>query len=242
MNPALVVSLFCAAFCLFGFIYIKWYIKRRTSAKELLGEYSKEVYRLNAQIDATTDRDMRLIEERISVLKSLLEDTDKRISVYIRELERSRHSEAAYGSLGRSARLAAVQVDAALAGQAALDGQAAPAQPSAQTPPAETLPAQPPVQTPPAESSVEPAPSGRRKKPAAEKSSGAEAVAKAGRRKKPSVETPADDAASAHLTEAQARDEIIRMSQAGLPPGEIALRLNLRRSEVDLILNLPGKR
>jgi hypothetical protein len=71
-----------------------------------LAEYRTEVYRLIAEIDTATDRDSLLVEERIKTLKALLEDTDKRIAVYVRELERSRTGEALYASLGRGSRAA----------------------------------------------------------------------------------------------------------------------------------------
>jgi len=106
MNTGFIIYIVCAAFCVFIFFYFKWYIKRRTSASELLEEYRTEVYRLIAEIDAATDRDSQLVEDRIKKLKSVLEETDKRLSVYTRELDRSRAGEVLYTSLGRGIRAA----------------------------------------------------------------------------------------------------------------------------------------
>ena len=106
MNIAFFISLTGLVFCFFIFFYFKWYIKRRTSAEELLAEYRSEVYRLIAEIDSATDRDSLLVEDRIKKLKAILEDTDKRISVYVRELDRSRSGEALYRSLGQGIRAA----------------------------------------------------------------------------------------------------------------------------------------
>ncbi len=106
MNISLFISIFCLVFCLLFFFYIKWYIKRKVSATELLAEYRAEVYRLNADINAVTDRDSMLVEDRIKKLKEILEDTDKRIKVYVQELDRSRTGEALYTSLGRGIRAA----------------------------------------------------------------------------------------------------------------------------------------
>jgi predicted DNA-binding protein YlxM (UPF0122 family) len=106
MNVTLTVSIISISFCLFIFFYFKWYIKRRTSASELLAEYRTEVYRLIAEIDAATDRDSQLVEDRIKKLKEILEDTDKRLAVYVRELDRSRSGEALYTSLGKGIRAA----------------------------------------------------------------------------------------------------------------------------------------
>jgi len=106
MNISFFISIFCLVFCLIFFFYIKWYIKRKVSATELLAEYRSEVYRLNADINAVTDRDLMLVEDRIKKLKEILEDTDKRVKVYVQELDRSRTGEALYTSLGRGIRAA----------------------------------------------------------------------------------------------------------------------------------------
>jgi len=60
-----------------------------------------EVHKLIAEIDAATDRDAQLVEERIKNLKNVLEETDKRIAVHLRDLERSRPGKELYTNLGR---------------------------------------------------------------------------------------------------------------------------------------------
>jgi len=105
-NLSVFISIFCLVFCLLFFFYIKWYIKRKVSASELLAAHRSEVYRLTAEINAITDRDSILVEERIKKLKEILEDTDKRVKVYMQELERSRTGEALYTSLGKGIRAA----------------------------------------------------------------------------------------------------------------------------------------
>jgi len=105
-NLSLFISIFCFVFCLLSVFYVKWYIKRKVSASELLAEYRAEVYRLNADINAVTDRDLSLVEDRIKKLKEILEDTDKRVKVYVQELDRSRTGEALYTSLGKGIRAA----------------------------------------------------------------------------------------------------------------------------------------
>ncbi|MDR2952973.1 MAG: hypothetical protein LBU82_07000 [Treponema sp.] len=106
MNAAFIISLLNLAFCIFIFSYFKWYIKRRTSPDEILAEYRAEVYRLIAEIDSKTDRDAMLVEDRIKKLKAVLEEADKRVSVYAREMERNRSGEALYRSLGHGIRAA----------------------------------------------------------------------------------------------------------------------------------------
>ena len=106
MNLALALSVICFALCIVLFFYFRWYIRQRSAANELLAEYRTEVQKLIADIDFATDRDSLLVEERIKTLKDMLEDTDKRIAVYIKELERSRSGEAMYAKLGLESRIA----------------------------------------------------------------------------------------------------------------------------------------
>jgi hypothetical protein len=104
MNPALVFSVISLALCIILFLYFRWYIKRRSAATELLAEYRTEVERLIADIDFVTERDVLIIEDKIKTLKELLDDTDRRIAVYVKELEKSRSGEALYAKLGQEIR------------------------------------------------------------------------------------------------------------------------------------------
>jgi len=106
MNIVYFVLIISVSFNFFIFFYFKWYIKRRTSSSALLPEHRTEINRLIADIDAATDRDSLLVEERIKKLKEILDDTDKRISVYVKELDKSRAGEALYTNLGRGIRAA----------------------------------------------------------------------------------------------------------------------------------------
>jgi len=106
MMVPIVVSVLSLCVSVASFLFCRWYIKRKTAAAQLLADYRDEVGRLIAEIDKATDRDSLLVEERIKVLRKMLEDTDKRISVYIREARRSRDGEAMYASLGRGIRAA----------------------------------------------------------------------------------------------------------------------------------------
>jgi hypothetical protein len=76
------------------------YLKRHTGA-DLLRKWQDEAGRLIAEIDAATDRDSALVEDRIKTLRALLEDVDRRIAVYVREAGRQKNQEAAYAELGR---------------------------------------------------------------------------------------------------------------------------------------------
>ncbi|MCL2762539.1 MAG: hypothetical protein FWD36_04945, partial [Treponema sp.] len=106
MMIPIVLSTISICLCVISFFFFRWYIARKTAARELLADYRAEVHRLIAEIDAATDRDSLLVEERIKILRKLLEDTDRRIAVYMRELQRSRSGELMYASLGRGIRVA----------------------------------------------------------------------------------------------------------------------------------------
>jgi len=110
-----IVSIICFAFCILIFIYLKWYVKKRTSISNLLdAEYRKDVNKLIADINNAADRDSLLVEERIKQLRIILEETDKRISFYEKILEEipqkqsslSRSNETLYTSLGRGIKAA----------------------------------------------------------------------------------------------------------------------------------------
>ncbi|MDR0998270.1 MAG: hypothetical protein LBL70_04320 [Treponema sp.] len=96
----LVFSTASLLFCGFFFIYFHRYIRRRTSHESILADCEDAVARLEAQIDAITDRDARLVEERIKNLKKLLENVDRRISLLSRIEDRRKPSEALYDFSG----------------------------------------------------------------------------------------------------------------------------------------------
>jgi hypothetical protein len=129
-------------FCGFFFFYFHRYIRRRTSSENILAECADAVARLEAQIDAITDRDAQLVEERIKSLKKLLEDVDRRISLLSR-IEDQRKPAALYNSLGNRARFSVPGAEPPPSPEAAL-----PAAVSAVPP--EPVPARPnPAEAPP---------------------------------------------------------------------------------------------
>jgi hypothetical protein len=206
MMMPLVLSAASLCLCVIGFFFFRRYIERKTAARELLADYRTEVYRLIAEIDAAADRDSLLVEERIKTLKQLLEDTDRRISVYMRELQRSRAGEAMYSNLGRGIR-------------AALDSRP----PQLETP---TL-AEPPASqnTPTSQELPFPQePTASLKPPISQKQPPQEPAASPAKRKPKKI--------------TKIKVQIAEMSAEGLSPAEIASRLNLSLTEVDLALNL----
>jgi hypothetical protein len=212
MTIALVISIISVSLCVSGFFFLHWYISQRTDAKRLLEEYRDEVYRLISEIDAATDRDSRLVEERIKNLRILLDDTDKRISVYTRELQRSRNSEAIYKNLGRGIR-------------AALDSipvEQQPAAPESVSP----LESVPPTETaPPVENEL----------PFTDEEKGPKVVSGKKQKKGKTAKTQPP---AAHPEKPGIKMQIAQMAIQGLSPSEIAAKLGISIAEVDLALQL----
>jgi hypothetical protein len=88
--------------CGFFFVYFQARLRKNTSPQDILEDYRDEVNKLIIEIDAATERDAYLVEERIKSLKSLLGEIDKKMGVYVREFERRRSTEGVYNALGRN--------------------------------------------------------------------------------------------------------------------------------------------
>ena len=101
MQVSMIFSVVTLMACVFFFIYCRAYLRRRTGSERILVEFREEVYKLIAEIDAATDKDALLVEERIKTLRSLLEEVDKRINIHLREVDRRQSQEEAYAKLGR---------------------------------------------------------------------------------------------------------------------------------------------
>ncbi|MDR0456729.1 MAG: hypothetical protein LBH20_08625 [Treponema sp.] len=225
MTTALVLSAASLCLCIFGFFFFRRYIERKTAARELLVDYRTEVYRLIAEIDAAADRDSLLVEERIKTLKKIIDDTDRRISVYMRELQRSRAGEAMYASLGRGIR-------------AALDSR--PDSPEAEPLPesSASMEASSPAETMAfSETPITQKPPNSKKSPAKKNQPDSD---------NPSLfETPSGGSAGQNTAagkrkpqKSKIKVQVAEMFAQGISPHDIASRLNLSLAEVDLAINL----
>jgi hypothetical protein len=216
MTTPFTLSIITLGLCFLGFIYFRIFISRKMAATELLAEYRDEVHRLIAEIDAATDRDSLLVEERIKTLRRLLDDTDKRITVYTRELERSRSGEAIYTSLGRGIR-------------AALDTHPALTPPLEPPAPQE---AQAPQEAPAPQEALAPQEAPAPKEKAQKRQTRPLADALAATEKNPFAKPK------------KIKTQIAQLAAQGLSPQEIASRLEISPGEVELalnLLNLPNK-
>ncbi|MDR1286829.1 MAG: hypothetical protein LBK08_04395 [Treponema sp.] len=91
MTLPLVFSAASLILCGFFFIYFRGYLARRTG-RGGSGEYRDEVEetrKLIADIDAATERDLTLIENRLKTLREVLDTADRRVAVFVRELDRT---------------------------------------------------------------------------------------------------------------------------------------------------------
>jgi len=69
-------------------LYLKSFVRKRTSPDHILGLLQEEVRQLEADIDEKTERDLQLLEEKMQALRVICAEIDRRIAVYDRELER----------------------------------------------------------------------------------------------------------------------------------------------------------
>ncbi|MDR1390260.1 MAG: hypothetical protein LBJ31_09840 [Treponema sp.] len=93
-----------AAVLLWGtaFLYLRSYVRNRTKPDHILGILRDEIIQLEADIDEKTEEDLQLLEDKISALREICGEAEKRIAVYTRELENHSAEERSYASLGRS--------------------------------------------------------------------------------------------------------------------------------------------
>jgi len=81
---------FAAAILLWflAFLYLKAFVRNRTSPDYILNELQKEVDLLAADIDEKTEQSLQLLEEKINSLRDICSEAERRISVYNRELDK----------------------------------------------------------------------------------------------------------------------------------------------------------
>jgi DNA-binding Lrp family transcriptional regulator len=72
----------------FVFLYLKAFVRRRTSPDYILELLQKEVRELEADIDKKTEQNLELLEEKILALREICGEAERRIAVYSRELEK----------------------------------------------------------------------------------------------------------------------------------------------------------
>lgn len=89
------------------YLLLKERIRRTASAAAQLQEVREEVNRLVVELNQTTDRNVALIEDRISSLTELLSRTDKKMTLLRRETEKHEVGSMVYSKIaeGRAVRM-----------------------------------------------------------------------------------------------------------------------------------------
>ena len=88
MNGFLLGTALAILLWFFAFLYLKNFVRRRTSLDYILGHLQEEVSQLEADIDQKTEQDLQLLEEKIHALREICAEAERRILVYHNELEK----------------------------------------------------------------------------------------------------------------------------------------------------------
>ena len=85
-----------------AFVYFKAKISSILSGDRVLNDLRDEVNHLVVELNSTTERNLGLVEERITKLQDLIRDADKKILLLSREREKHRLSTEVYDRLKRT--------------------------------------------------------------------------------------------------------------------------------------------
>ncbi|MDR3145855.1 MAG: hypothetical protein LBU21_06230 [Treponema sp.] len=88
MTIAIIFSAASLVLWLFSFLFFFSYLKRRTGQERILAEFREEVELITADINDVAGRNIDLLEDRIKTLRSLSDETERRIRTLVRELDR----------------------------------------------------------------------------------------------------------------------------------------------------------
>jgi hypothetical protein len=102
MTPSFFISVAALVVSCFSFLFLLRYLRRRTGEERILAEFRDEIDGMITELNEATVRDETLVEQRIRTLRALLEDTDRRIATYVRELDRRQAQAAALDEYGLS--------------------------------------------------------------------------------------------------------------------------------------------
>ena len=71
-----------------AFLYLKTFVRRRTSPDYILDLLHEDIRQLEAVIDEKTEQELQLLEEKIRSLRDICIEAERRIAVLNRELEK----------------------------------------------------------------------------------------------------------------------------------------------------------
>lgn len=99
MGQTLLIAALIVAGYLVVYLILKRRLARALNAARLLGEVREEVNRILVELNQTTNRNITLIEDRISRLTDLLGKADKKIALLEREVEKQELASRLYSEL-----------------------------------------------------------------------------------------------------------------------------------------------
>ncbi len=97
---AIIVSLVVLIIVIFALANIFGKLKKLQKSN-LIDQLKNEIDELILEFNLTTDRNINILEEKVSTLTRLINDADKRIKILGKELERKKSESLVYDQLGR---------------------------------------------------------------------------------------------------------------------------------------------
>jgi len=82
-------------------------VDRRTGSAAVMDEIRREVGSILTEMNQTTERNIELLEDRVTRLKEIVDQADRRLGTLRRETQKQENAEMVYSHLGRVARPAA---------------------------------------------------------------------------------------------------------------------------------------
>jgi hypothetical protein len=83
-------------------LYLKAYVRRRTTVDYMLGQLREEIRLLEAGIDEKTEQNLLLLEEKIQALRDMCGEAEKRVALYTQELRRKNAQDTALEALHKN--------------------------------------------------------------------------------------------------------------------------------------------
>jgi hypothetical protein len=124
MNSVFVIIALAILIWFAALLYLKAFIRRRTTADYMLGQLREEIRLLEAGIDEKTEQNLLLLEEKIQALRDVCGEAEKRVALYTQELRRKTVQDTALKALHKSPSAFAAGREAAISREAADGGKA----------------------------------------------------------------------------------------------------------------------
>ncbi len=102
MTSILIIAALQILVSVFLILWTRASVRRFLGSDEEINRVRREIGALIVELDSSADRNVTILEDRLSSLKSLLADADKRISVLGQERSRRLPEDTVYDRLGRT--------------------------------------------------------------------------------------------------------------------------------------------